>query len=168
MDNFQLIKASSPGQFKIISEIAQEIWREHFINIIGKSQVEYMLTRFQSVPAITKAVLDGYQYYILNDGSIHAGYFAIQARDDGMFLSKIYIKQQHRGKKMATHALKFIEKRARELGLTRIYLTCNVRNYSAIVAYEKMGFKKTKHEITDIGENFKTDDWVMEKKLTAF
>ena len=45
-----------------VATLAQEIWTQHFTPIIGASQVDYMLNKFQSTEAITAQIADGWEY----------------------------------------------------------------------------------------------------------
>ena len=62
---FTIRKAETNEDLQEIAALADVIWHEHFTPIIGKEQVEYMLSRFQSYPALQDQVLTGYEYYRL-------------------------------------------------------------------------------------------------------
>ena len=47
--------------------------------------------------------------------------------------------------------------------LRSAYLTVNRGNAKAIRAYERNGFKVVRTQVTDIGNGFVMDDYVMEK-----
>jgi ribosomal protein S18 acetylase RimI-like enzyme len=57
--------------------------------------------------------------------------------------------------------LRFIIEQARKAGLFSIVLNVN-KNNNAILAYEKMGFKKIREEKIDIGNGYIMDDFVYE------
>ena len=61
--------------------------------------------------------------------------------------------------------MKFIQDKAEQLGYSSISLTVNKYNEASIKAYEKMGFKKVKDIVIDIGNGFVMDDYLMEKKV---
>ena len=48
----KIVPASSFQQLKVIEKLAHDIWNEHYIPIIGKTQVDYMLDKFQNVDAM--------------------------------------------------------------------------------------------------------------------
>ncbi|WP_256989666.1 hypothetical protein [Paenibacillus sp. VTT E-133280] len=54
-----------------VARLAAEIWREYYVSIITIEQIDYMIDKYQSVPAITDQIQhQGYEYYLLhNDGS---------------------------------------------------------------------------------------------------
>jgi GNAT superfamily N-acetyltransferase len=150
-----------------VSALADEIWREHYPSIISNEQIVYMLGCFQSKSAIRKQIDDGYHYaLILIDGRA-AGYLAAQPDLDekALFLSKIYLCQGMRGRGGGHAASEYIMRLAKDMACSRIWLTVNRMNRSAIKAYERWGFRITDKVVADIGEGFVMDDYRMEKQL---
>jgi len=149
-----------------IAALADEIWREHYTPIIGMAQVEYMLGKYQSAEQIyTDIKKNNYVYftakYIEHDKPI--GYCAIQPKDDFLFLSKMYVHKDYRGRSISRN---FIEEVTafcrREYGFDKIRLTVNKTNNDSIAAYKKIGFGIIDSIKTDIGGGFFMDDYVME------
>ena len=97
---------------------------------------------------------------ITYDGDAH-GYIGLQPQGNTLFLSKLYLQKQARGKGIARQALDMMREICREKGLSSIYLTVNKHNSSKQV-YEALGFKTTREEVTDIGNGFVMDDYIME------
>lgn len=151
----------------IIQVLAQEIWTHHYTPIIGAKQVAYMLERFQSVKAMQKQLQEGYRYYLVYDGDEAVGYFSFLHEEQSLFLSKIYVLAERRGRGFGKKAMKFISEQAIQSGLTSIRLTVNKYNTHSIEAYLKMGFVKTRAVVFDIGEGFIMDDYEMEKELKS-
>ena len=107
---FTIRKAETNEDLQEIAALADVIWHEHFTPIIGKEQVEYMLSRFQSYPALQDQVLTGYEYYRLLGNRKLCGYMAIRQDQDGrMFLSKLYIAKQYRGRHLAAFLFDFLK-----------------------------------------------------------
>ena len=73
----EMMKVRKASQIKAVADLAREIWNEHFVPIIGQAQVDYMLERFQSAPAIRGQIAAGYEYYLVRDRGRYAGYFAL-------------------------------------------------------------------------------------------
>lgn len=144
-----------------IEQLADIIWREHYIPIVGKPQIDYMLEKYQSATVIENQIADGFEYFMLNYESISVGYLAIKREENALFLSKIYVLSSYRGKKIGKTAMQFIEAKALEYGLKNIRLTVNINNTNAIKAYEKLGFVNVGPLITDIGNGFIMDDYQM-------
>ena len=163
MTNFSI--ATTKTQFADIAELADIIWREHYIPIIGSEQVDYMMKNYQSAEAMYSQFMDGYHYFMIYCNDQFVGYISIKKEAESLFLSKIYISKEYRGKKIGTSAMNFIEDKAIEMNCKSITLGVNRFNVSAIAAYKAMGFKIIGEMITDIGNGFIMDDYKMEKLI---
>ena len=152
---------------QLAAALADEIWHEHFPGIISLAQTDYMVGKFQSFEKMKEQVAnDNYSYYLIIADGEAAGYFAIAPRADRtLFLSKLYLRREHRGKHYSTEAFRFICERAKQQGLESVWLTVNKNNERAINAYKAFGMSVSKTQQTDIGEGFIMDDYVFEKKL---
>ncbi len=164
--NLSIISVMTKEQIREVSELAEEVWHEHYDSIIGKEQVNYMIEKFQSEVAMKDQMHNsGYLYYQLKNYGGHVGYFAIQKNSDALFLSKIYIAKKYRGRDYSRRALEYMEQLCREWKLDKIWLTVNRHNENSIKVYEKLGFERTGSKVTDIGCGYVMDDYIMEKKL---
>lgn len=150
----------------IIESLAKEIWTEHYVTIIGKEQVDYMLSRFQSSEAVLEQIENGALYFLMRESDVFIGYIAVHPKQQELFLSKIYLRSSKRGIGYGRKAVQFVENLAKERSLTKIALTVNKHNIDTISAYEKMGFKITGALIQDIGGDFFMDDFAMEKDIS--
>ena len=159
-------KAVRREDFELLARLADTIWREHYIPIIGEAQVDYMLHHFQSSEAISEQVASGMDYYVITSGTIPRGYLAIEKRGEELFLSKIYILKEYRGQGFGKAAMQFIGQQARNLRCSRIALTVNKNNSKSIQAYQKMGFRTEQPLVTDIGGGFVMDDYRMVRDLS--
>lgn len=139
--------------------LAATIWHEHYPPIIGKPQVEYMLDKFQSFETIREQIQQGRNYLLIVRDGVDAGYAAIDVRDEGVFISKLYILRRFRGMGLAKKC--YLDICTAYSGRS-ISLTVNKNNDGAIKFYEKMGLRKVKEVVTDIGGGFVMDDYVME------
>lgn len=149
----------------IIESLAKEIWTEFFTPIIGEVQVRYMLNKFQSYDAIQKQLNNGVHYYValLNQEAI--GYIAFEKEEDSVFVSKLYVKNEHRYKGIGKQLFSFAKTFARFGRKKTIYLTVNKNNQLAITAYKAMGFKNVAESVKDIGDGFVMDDYRMGLEL---
>lgn len=155
------IKKVKQNDIQTLAEVANEIWHEYFTPIIGLQQVEYMVDKFQSVKGITSQLDNGYEYYFaMHNGEI-AGYFGIQLQSDNLFLSKLYLKKDFRGKGIASQMLAYIKNIACYNNKSKITLTVNRHNYHTIDVYKHFGFDIEKEQKADIGNGFYMDDYVM-------
>lgn len=159
-------KVSTPAAIAAVADLAREIWYEHYVPIIGRAQVDYMVPRFQSETAIARQIETGMEYHLLQSGGQSIGYFAfaVQPLHAGMFLSKLYVLKARRGGGAARAALDYMESECRKRAIGLLWLTVN-RNNPAIAAYERLGFHMTGPVTTDIGGGYVMDDFRMEKNL---
>ncbi len=163
MDNLEFIRVLDDNLTKIVESLADEIWRNHYIPMIGKSQVDYMLNNLQSQKAVKEQITKGVEYFLLKMNDNYVGYFALEYKDKKLFLSKIYLKQQERGKGYARKILDFIQVLALEKGINKISLTVNKNNTDSIDIYKKLGFYIADSVVEPIGKDFIKDDYKMEK-----
>lgn len=159
----EIREAGSREDIKRIAELADIIWHEHFPKLLSAEQIDYMVDKFQSYDALSNAVEnEGYRYYMAYDGDDLFGYLGFHDEGDGtVFISKIYVRADKRRCGAATLML---EKLRADLPETkRWYLTVNKYNEVPIAAYKKRGFKISREQVTDIGNGFVMDDYIMEK-----
>ena len=159
--------ANTTSDYQQIESLADTIWREHYIPIVGKPQIDYMLDKFQSLRAIQKQVEEGFEYFSLFYDETPVGYISIRQETNALFLSKIYVLSNYRGKKIGKAAMFFVEEKAKTYQLKNIRLTVNINNTIAIKAYEKLGFKNVGPIVADIGNGFIMDDFQMMKQIPA-
>lgn len=156
------VPVKTPEQVQALSALSAEIQRDYFPAITGSAQVEYMLEKFQSPAAIEKQLEEGYLYYFMEEDGKYVGFFGAHPEEYKLFLSKLYLKKECRGKGYARQAMNFLRSIAEQRGLSSIYLTCNKGNAPSLAAYHKMGFVTVQKVVTDIGGGFVMDDDVLE------
>ncbi len=164
----QLVPVTTDRQLRELAVIAEGIWHECFPGIISEEQIDYMVERFQSYDAMCRQTSsEGYNYYFIYDGDEIAGYtgFVLKPEIRQMFLSKLYLKAECRGRGLASGTIDALCSIARENGLESIQLTVNIHNRRAISLYQHKGFKIAFDQKADIGSGFYMDDHVMELAL---
>lgn len=169
MMNLTFQPVQTPEEIAETARLAAEIWHEHYVSIISVAQIDYMIDKYQSVPAIADQIRrQGYEYYLfLLNGASAVGYMAVRPEAGKLFLSKFYVHKAHRGQGYASQAIAFLEKLCKDRGLSHIWLTVNRHNASSIAVYEKKGFRIVREQCADIGNGFVMDDFVMEKEIGA-
>ncbi len=166
-NNVIFVPAVTKEDIKKVAAAADEIWHEHFTAILNNEQIDYMVDKFQSEPAIASQLkTEGYAYFQIMVKESLAGYFAIKEEaPESLFLSKLYLRRDYRGNGIASLAFAFMTDLCRRKGYKKIWLTVNRFNKNTITVYEKKGFVKTRTQVTDIGDGFVMDDYVMEKQI---
>lgn len=150
-----------------LSDLASDIWHKYWPKILSPAQIDYMVAKFQSFNAIKEQIEDdGYIYNIMEDNGILIGYFGVCPKDDYLFLSKIYIKDDYRGQGRGKEAFQKIIDIAKDYNKKAIRLTVNKYNTNTIKAYEKWNFSTINSVVTDIGEDFVMDDYIMEYNIS--
>ena len=146
-----------------VAKLAKEIWNQHYLPMIGSEQVLYMLDKFQSENAIEQQIAECYKYYLIIDNNIEnrveAGYFCVKDKGEKLFLSKLYVVDAYRGKGIGKQGLKFLKS---SFDNPVIQLTVNKNNSDSIAFYKKVGFEIIDDIVTDIGNGFVMDDYIME------
>ena len=158
----ELRKVKTKKQIEETARLANEIWHEHYINIISEEQIDYMVEKFQSAEVIAEQIKkQHYEYYNVIEEGKCVGYFGFVEQEDGvMFLSKIYLLKSERGKGFSRQAFEFLKEEAKKRGLSKIWLTVNRSNTHSIEVYKKFGMYIERTQIADIGEDFVMDDFV--------
>lgn len=155
-----------------LAEMASTIWNEYWPALIGQAQTDYMVENFQSRPAITRDMAEhDYEYWLIEDesqaGSKIVGYTGghVEPETNRFFISKIYLLQDQRGKGYSSKAIRFYDELCKDRGLDAMYLTVNKGNEMAIRAYNAKDFKTIDSVVTDIGNGFVMDDYIMERAV---
>jgi GNAT superfamily N-acetyltransferase len=163
----ELIHVSTPDDIAVVERLAREIWSQHFTPIIGASQVEYMLGKFQSAEAVLSQINSGWEYYLAKVDNQAVGYAGLvpDISNKRLMLSKIYVRKSVRGTGVGKSILDFIERKCILDGLDTLWLTVNRFNHGPISWYQKCGFVTVDEVKKDIGGGFFMDDYIMEKKL---
>ncbi len=167
-ENITFLPVTTDGQIRETADLAAKIWNQHFVPIIGQAQVDYMVEKFQSFPALCEQIREeGYEYYQIRVNGALAGYTGVHQETDKnrLFLSKLYVEQSFRGRHLATKALQFLIQLCKDRGLKEIYLTCNKHNTNTLKIYKHLGFEYTRDLVTDIGSGFVMDDYEMSYEI---
>jgi ribosomal protein S18 acetylase RimI-like enzyme len=157
--NLQLVAASEEN-ISSIQALADVIWNDHYPDIIGQEQVDYMLNRFYSVGAMKEQMREGQQFFLVLFDGREIGFVAIENRGEGSyFLNKFYISTmvQRGGIGHGVWAL------LRDLlpDMREMRLQVNRQNYKAINFYFKSGFVIERVADFDIGDGYFMNDFVM-------
>lgn len=165
--SIEITKVKYLPELRRIAELANEIWHECFVGIISSGQIDYMVDKFQSLGAMTEQIENqNYSYFAVRDNGELCGYIGVKSEDDDrFFLSKLYLHKNYRGKGISSLMLAKVFDEARKTNKKRVYLTVNKHNDRAVAVYKKIGFITVDMTVTDIGNNYVMDDFIMEYKL---
>lgn len=166
LSTVKLLPVNSPTRKMAVVSLAEIIWNEWFPNIISQEQINYMVKKFQSMPAIDEAIEEkGYEYFLLILGDTPVGYMGVVPDNDALLLSKLYLMKPFRGERRSNILFDKAEEVAKEKGFSKVRLFVNRRNYNSVRVYLRKGYRIIEEKKTDIGEGFICDDYLMEKEL---
>ena len=160
--NITFIKASQKD-IPIIAQLADKIWNEHYISIITKQQIDYMLGEMYSPESLLKQMNEGHQFTLAYINDKPAGYISLSTKDDrNYFLHKFYVDVSEHRKGIGSNLFEYVLNKLPADCI--IELAVNRENYKAINFYFKHGFI-IKHTIDlDIGGGFFMNDFLMVRK----
>lgn len=162
MKKIRMIPAVNDAEILGVAALAEEIWHEYFPPIIGEEQVDYMVEKFQSFDALKRQIADGYEYFLISSDYMMVGYTGVTEKDGSLFLSKLYLLKDSRGQHLSTEVFGHLIDLAKERKLDKIWLTCNKYNSHSLDVYKHLGFEIVRDEVTDIGNGFVMDDYILE------
>lgn len=127
-----------------------------------------MLSRGYNEDTITRELNSGTIHWVtlLHDNKLigFASYGPIDNTEE-MQLYKLYIHPCFQREGYGTAFLQYLQKEAAENGYKHLILAVNKNNVKAISAYSKNGYVIRESKITDIGNGFFMDDYIMSKCL---
>ncbi len=91
------------------------------------------------------------------------GYLGIQKLEGILILSKLYILESFRGRKIGKTALEFVYRFAKEKRIKKIELIVNRKNKNTIDIYKKNGFKIIESIVNSFPNGHCEEDYKMEK-----
>jgi ribosomal protein S18 acetylase RimI-like enzyme len=153
-------KNATEKDIPVIAELADRIWKEHYVPFVGLTHVEYMLNLLYSPESIAKQMREQQKYILVYENEKPIGYISISTKDNKhYFLHKFYVEVSEHRKGIGSQLFEYI------LGTMKtvetIELTVNRQNYKAINFYFKHGFTIKEVADFDIGNGFVMNDFVM-------
>ena len=149
---------------RTVSRLAKIIWNEWYQGILSQGQIDYMLSTYHSEEAIQSEIEGGYEIHIVRDGDREIGYLSFNDEGDSVYISKLYLMKEYRGKGYGSRMFDIVDNYAKSRGIHRIYLRVNRRNPTVDV-YKKKGFEVYEEQCSDIGHGYVMDDYLMEKRI---
>ncbi len=156
---FEELHAGDTARIENMSALASSIVKEYYDPLLGAEQNDYMIEMFQSARSIAKQLEEGKRYYFASLGGEDVGFICFYPHDDVMYLSKLYLRADMRGKGFARPMLALVADEAKKSGFDAIELNVNKHNRTQQI-YEKLGFVRVRSEKNDIGSGYYMDDYV--------
>ena len=161
---------ATEADLPVISELAGVIWRACYPGIISNAQIDYMLTRMYSLDVLRDEIRSQGIHYkcLLMDGKLVGFASYGPTSEPGVIkLHKLYVLPELHGRGLGSRLLQHVEREVRAGKGRRLILSVNKRNAKAIAAYQRNSFVIADSVVTDIGDGFVMDDYIMAKDLSV-
>ena len=147
------------------SAFAQEVFIDYYTAINGYEHASYMAEKFLSEEAIAQLIDSGAVFLLLKQENMPVAFCEYIDEGDRIFLSKLYVHKDLRGKGLGRIMFERCKEYARRRNRNSIYLTVNKHNTPSYELYLHLGFKIIDSVVTDIGNGYVMDDYVMQLKI---
>ena len=151
-------------ELSIVRDLSHAIWPICYANIITEAQIEYMVEKMYSLPALETAHNDGQRFLLAYLDSKPVGYagFEIGTPDEkNCKLQKLYVLPNLHGFGIGKELLLTTQNLANESKCQSMFLQVNKKN-PAVQFYQKMGMYVREEAVFDIGNGFVMDDFIMQ------
>lgn len=165
---FTIETVSDPENLAVIAALARRIWQAHYPGMISQDQIDYMLKRGYSIERLKKDIdVLGVTYWLAFRKSDAVGFAAVgpDEQDAGFWLHKLYVDASQRRRGLAERFVALAVDKARTQGENELWLRVNRENALALAAYTRLGFKKSRCDVKDIGSGFVMDDYLLCRTL---
>ena len=147
----------------VLRDLAHRIWHEHYPDILSRQQIDYMLARMYDTRVMQLEMAEGIFWHLVHLEHEPVGFIscAIDAAAAHAKLHKLYLLPALHGRGIGRQMLDWVKAFAADRHAHEIRLQVNKRNTRAIRAYERAGFRVRENVLTEIGEGFVMDDFIM-------
>lgn len=159
----KLVKANSE-HIPVIIDLTKKIWPVAYGEILSKAQLDFMIDKFYNETALYELMQKGHIFYLAQDDmEKYVVFFSyeINCEPNKTKIHKIYVLPETQGTGLGRQFFELVKEKAIENNQKVIFLNVNKYN-NAIHFYTKLGFRKVKDEVIDIGNGYVMDDYVME------
>jgi ribosomal protein S18 acetylase RimI-like enzyme len=151
-----------------LSRMAWDIWFRHYVpEILSLPETRHLWDRAYRPDLIAGDIARGASYWWIQLEARRIGFVAWRrdTHEQWLWLSKLYVLPEFHGLGIGAYALKWVEDAARQQSLQEIRLYVFKKNLRALRAYRRAGFQVIDEEVSDAGNGFVYDDYVMSKTL---
>lgn len=161
------VQVTNPDHVTKVVDLADEIWRECYKDLLSHDQIEYMVDGYQSGNTVTKRMInEGFDYYLLNNGNNVIGFISVMKDEDTLAISNVYLLKDYRDKGYIDLLIKKISKKCIGTSISKVEITVNKLNKEVIEIFNKYEFVKKDSYIQDIGDGYTIDNYILEKKIS--
>lgn len=152
----------------LIEELAQEIFRHTYREILSQEQTDYMMEWMYSQQSLKRQIgEEGHIYHTVYYDGEAVGYFSVQQQGERLWhLQKIYLRSRMQGKSVGKQMFLKAVEYIRENSTLPATMELNVnRNNPAVAFYEKMGMHKASQGDFPIGNGYYMNDYIMAMEI---
>ena len=157
------IQSVTVNEIPVIQELVKRIWPAAYEAILSQEQITYMIDMMYSTAALTQQLTAlKHQMLLMNDETAPIGFASYSHTVDPAVykLHRIYLDPTCQGKGAGKWLMQQVIEQVKEKGANILELDVNRFN-KAKNFYEKQGFRIYKEKVTDVGNGFIMDDYVM-------
>lgn len=143
------------NDFQSLYDFMRPLWLETYGAFLPEAQIQLLLDKYFSADNLQILQKQGYRYFRLDE----AGVLVYLERENEVFLDKLYLLPQARGKGYAAFAIAELMKLKKD-----VVLNVNQQNTRAIACYLKNGFQVEKTVDIDLGGGMVNRDYILRKK----
>jgi ribosomal protein S18 acetylase RimI-like enzyme len=160
------IRPIAPDDVSAIVSLARTTWLDAYALTISPEQIDYMLAQRYDHARLCADTEDPQKWLRqAHVDGVLAGFAACEIYKGEFKIDKLYIHPTMQRKGVGAALVEHAAAIAREQGFSAMILAVNKQNEQAIRAYTRYGFHVRDKTVTDIGNGFVMDDFVMEKAL---
>lgn len=155
------------NELEELALMASQIWNDHYTSIIGKEQIEYMLGKFYSRPALHQQIQEGQRFQFITLDERKIGFIATSQKENcECFIHKFYIRTDIQSSNIGSRTFGLLKAQTRTDKCPQVTfrLTVNRQNFKAVNFYFKNGFKIESVADFDIGHGYFMNDFIMVHK----
>ena len=150
-----LLKKFEREDFACLRSFMTPLWHETYGKIIPKEQIDFLLEKYFSEPALVSFQEKGYEYYKIDN----VGVLVYVERETELYIDKLYLPSSMRGKGYPEKVFSELLKKGKTLSLN-----VNQGNERAVRCYLKNGFEITEKIDIDLGNGMTNCDYVMKRR----
>jgi diamine N-acetyltransferase len=162
------LRALTEADFERVIALARRIWLSHFIKIVSREQIEYMMNARLTTLNLRRYLHADDRWFdvlMLDDEPVGYCSYALTATAGEIKLEQLYLSPELHGRGLGGLMLRHVQSRAQALGCRTMVLQVNKQNTGPVAVYRAAGFTVREEAVFDIGHGFVMDDYVMEKRL---
>ena len=156
----QVTKAS---YIRAVSALAQEIWAECYRRVLPGKQLKLALEQYQSPDAISDAMDEGVNYFLVQMGSRDVGYFAFHVTAGTVVIDHIYLKKEFRTRGLGREILTYCEKLASGENLSIVNLYVPQKCQETVTYFKHRGYRPAEDVLLPVQGGESLLCWRMEK-----